>query len=164
MSIPFNADEILAIAERIEKNGGIFYRAATLLFPEAREPLTILAKQEDAHMEIFSAMRKALEKRATEPVVFDPDQEGAAYLNALADRRVFDVSKDPETLFGPNPTLAHVFQTAVGLEKESIVFYTGMRNLVSPRMGQDKVDAIIQEEWRHIGVINQLADQFCPKS
>ena len=49
MAIPFNADEVFEMAEQIERNGGMFYRAAADKFPAVRELLLKLAKWEDDH-------------------------------------------------------------------------------------------------------------------
>jgi rubrerythrin len=44
---------------------------------------------------------------------------------------------------------------AIGLEKDSIVFYVGLKESVSPRAGKDKVQAIIKEEIGHIAILSQ---------
>ena len=46
--------------------------------------------------------------------------------------------------------MEEVLETAIGLEKESVVFYTGMKELVPERLGKDKIDPIIKEEIGHI--------------
>jgi rubrerythrin len=46
-----------------------------------------------------------------------------------------------------------VIRLAVALEKDTIVFYLGMRDLVPRRAGQAKLDDIIREEMQHIVVL-----------
>ncbi len=160
MAIQFNADEIYAMAEQIERNGAAFYRAAAGRYAHARDLLTTLAAQEDSHLAIFTDLRRQLDSRAQEPVIFDPANEAALYLTAMADRRVFSVDQDPAAALGGNPSLAHVLGVAAGKEKDSIVFYSGMKALVAPAMGQERIDAIIREEWKHIAFLMKLDDDL----
>ncbi len=160
MAIEFNAAEVFEMAEQIERNGAAFYRAAAGQYPQAGSLLTTLAEQEDNHLAIFKDMRQELGAREIEPVIFDPDNDADLYLKAMANRRVFKFDEDPKSLLGGNPSLEQVFGMATGMEKESIVFYTGMKALVSPAQGQDRLDAIIREEWKHITFLSKLADDF----
>ena len=62
MSYDFNADDVLEIAEQLEKNGGKFYRTAadSTSDPANKEFLLELAAMEDQHEETFKAMRAEL--------------------------------------------------------------------------------------------------------
>ena len=73
MGAPFNADEVFEMAERIERNGGRFYRAAAEKFPAVRELLLELAEMEDDHERTFANMRAELSTKETAQTVFDPD-------------------------------------------------------------------------------------------
>ena len=54
--------------------------------------------------------------------------------------------------------MEEILKTAIGLEKDSIVFYTGIREMVSEKMGKNKVNDIINEEIGHIvDLSNQLS-------
>ncbi len=164
MAIQFNADEIFELAEHIERNGTAFYRAAAAQQPPARALLLTLAEQEDRHLAVFTALRRKIEPRATEPVTYDPDDQSALYLQAMADRRVFNVDQDPQALLGKKASLAHILGVAARLEKDSIVFYAGMKALVPPEFGQAQLDAIIREEWKHLAFLGQLSADLRPGS
>ncbi|MBU4201111.1 MAG: ferritin family protein [Verrucomicrobia bacterium] len=157
MAIQFTAAEILEMAEQIERNGSAFYRAAAKLNPKSDRLLLTLAEQEDGHLAIFTGMRRQLDARASEPLTYDPADESTLYLKAMADRRVFNVDQDPTTLLSGNDSLEHILGIATRMEKDSIVFYTGMKPLVPPALGQAKLDAIIQEEWKHIVFLSKLS-------
>jgi rubrerythrin len=43
----------------------------------------------------------------------------------------------------------------VTLEKESILFYVGMLDVVPPDLGRNKLEAIIAEEKRHIVTLSR---------
>ena len=157
MGITFNVDEIFEIAEHLERNGEKFYRKAAegVSDQNARQTLLDLADMEAEHQKTFAEMRKELSVREREPTVFDPDNQAAMYLQAMADGHVFDLKKDLcEQLHG-NETLENIVKLAIEAEKDSIVFYLGMKDLVPATLGKDKVEAIIKEEMGHIVVLNQ---------
>lgn len=150
MSMPFNADEVFEMAEQIERNGAKFYRAAAKKFPQVGDVLLELAAMEDEHEKTFKAMRAELSGSELDPPVFDPDGQAQMYLQVMADSNIFDIKTDPADLLDKNETTKDVLLMAVGLEKDSIAFYVGLRESVSQRAGKDKIDAIIKEEYSHI--------------
>ncbi len=155
MPVPFNADEILEIAEQIERNGAGFYRAAAKNFPAISRMLLDLAAMEDAHLKTFAELRSRLSGSEKEELVFDPDNEAQMYLRAMADGYVFDIRSDPAQKLAGVKTVQEVLQMAIGLEKDSIAFYVGLKESVSHRAGKDKVKAIIREEMSHITTLSQ---------
>ncbi len=149
----FNAKEILEMAEQIEKNGHDFYTKAAAEVNDAdiKDFLTELADMELKHETFFKEMKNALSNAEKEEVVFDPYEETALYIQALADTRVF-YQKEIDTT-----SAEEVLKEAIVAEKESIVFYLGMKDMVPEKSGKDKIDEIIKEEMRHIQIIsNQL--------
>jgi rubrerythrin len=151
MGYDFNADEILAMAEQIEKNGAAFYRLAaeSLSDPAEKKFLQDLARMEDEHEGTFRKMRAALSEEAKLATVFDPQGETEQYLKALADTKVF-FEKELDT-----GSLATILKDAVTAEKDSIVFYLGVRDLVPEEMGKAAIDAIIREEMNHIKTLGK---------
>jgi len=152
MSSPFNPSEILEMAEQIERNGARFYRRAAegTVDSRNRQLLVHLAAIEDEHEKTFASMRANLTDAEQETTVFDPEGQAALYLRAMADGHVFDVKADPAKLLTGKETMEDILQKAMGMEKDSIVFYLGMKELVPERLGKGKVDAIIKEEMNHL--------------
>ncbi|MHB9026137.1 MAG: ferritin-like domain-containing protein [Armatimonadota bacterium] len=156
MGIRFSADDILRMAERIEKNGAEFYRtAAELAPPLAADSLLALASWEDGHAALFAAIRGELTEDETAPTTYDPDDEAMLYLQVMADGVVFDPEKDPRAELGLQPSLESIYRIALVKEHESIVFYTGMREVVPPRIGRARIDRVIKEEFGHITQLHQ---------
>ncbi len=156
MSITFNADEILQMAERIERNGARFYHlAAENASGPARQALLDLAKMEEDHERTFAQMRSELSPAERRATVFDPTGEAGLYLHAMADGYVFDIRKDPAELLRGGEPLEEILATAIELEKDSIVFYVQMRELVPQRLGRERIEAIIKEELGHIAQLNK---------
>jgi len=88
-----------------------------------------------------------LKDKETFSTTFDPDDENILYLNALADTRVFFEKEQPDNSF------KGILSTAIQTEKDSIAFYLGMKELVSAKLGQSKIDDIIKEEMSHIRLL-----------
>jgi rubrerythrin len=81
--------------------------------------------------------------------VFDPQGEAALYLRALADTRVF-FEKDIDAT-----SMREILKSAIEAEKDSIVFYLGMKDAVSENLGKDRIDGIIKEEMGHIKMLSK---------
>ncbi|MCK5311569.1 MAG: ferritin family protein [Desulfobacteraceae bacterium] len=145
----FNANDIFEIAIKIEQNGAIFYRnAADKIDDEGNKQFLLeLAKMEDGHEATFAGMQKELKGEETAPTFFDPEDENALYLKALADARVFAKKEEPDNDF------KSILYSAVQAEKDSIVFYLGIKELVPEKAGKSKIDNIIQEEMSHIKLL-----------
>ena len=157
MSFEFNADEILVMAENIERNGARFYRKAAELVedPAIRKLLEDLAAWEDGHERVFATMRADLAAQEREPKVFDPEHETSMYLRAMADGHVFDSRIDPADTLTGSESAEDILRMAIGQEKDSIVFYTGLKEMISQTAGRERIDAIIKEEMGHIGFLNR---------
>lgn len=154
MSFSFNADEILKMAEQIERNGARFYRSAADAGFDQKisDKLLELAEMEDSHEKIFTTMRGKLDSRETESIAFDPDGETERYLMAMADSNIFDQTVDPSDQVR-GKTIEQVLNIALATEKESILFYLGLQDLVSERLGKGKVDGIVKEEMGHVALL-----------
>ncbi|MBN2401291.1 MAG: ferritin family protein [Spirochaetes bacterium] len=149
MSFNFNADEIFRIAEQIEQNGADFYKNASEKVSDSRykKLLSDLSSMEIDHYNTFKSMHSSLSDKEKEPTVFDPMNESVLYLKALADTQVFykkqiDIS-----------SIEKILVEALSMEKDSIVFYVGIKDLVPERMGKDKIENIINEEKKHIRIL-----------
>ena len=150
MSYDFNADEIFEMAEQIERNGASFYRKAaeSIDDPAGKKLLLNFAAMEDEHEKTFAALRKDLSEKEKTATTFDPDGEAALYLKALADTRVFFEKKIDTS------TMEKILRAAILAEKDSIVFYLGMKEMVAEKFGKTKINAIIKEEMAHIKLLS----------
>ena len=152
MSYDFNADEIFKVAIRIEENGAAFYRRAAEFQSDAenRTALEKLAAMEDTHKTTFEKMKQSLSSAEKSATVFDPQGDSANYLMAMADMHGGEGSPTAAEALTGEESILEIIDIAIGLEKESILFYLGLKDFVPPDYGQDKLDGIIREEQRHI--------------
>jgi len=151
MSIDFNADEVFEIAEQIERNGAKFYRTVSESVANAdkKKILVDLAEMEDEHEQTFKSLRSKLSMDEKIQTTFDPEGESERYLRALADTRVFYETEVDTTSF------EEILKSAITAEKDSIVFYLGMKDVVPAHLGKQKLDDIIKEEMGHISLLSK---------
>lgn len=152
MMYDFNAAEIFKMAVRIEEGGAAFYRKAAELQTdeENKKFLEKLAAMEDTHKSSFLKMSDEVTEAEKSEQVFDPSGEAELYLAAMADSHGGEGSPSAVDALTGNETMEEILKTAIGLEKESILFYLGIKDMVPPKLGQGKVDAIIEEERKHV--------------
>ena len=151
MAYDFTADDVFEMAEKLERNGAQFYRKAAENADdsEAKAFLIRLAEMEDAHEKTFALLRSNLSGKAKAATVFDPQHESALYLRSLADTKVF-FEKEIDL-----SSMREILKAAILAEKDSIVFYLGMKDLVPDKLGKDKLDEIIKEEMGHIRILSK---------
>ena len=155
MAYDFNAQEVFDMAIRIEENGAAFYRkAAELQDGPDKNFLITLARMEDRHKARFEKMRNQVSDLEKSQTVFDPEDEQFLYLKAMADSHGGEGNPDLANQFTGQETMEEIITTAIGLEKESILFYLGLRDLVPPKLGREKIDEIIEEEKLHVAQLN----------
>lgn len=153
MKETYNADEVFEMAEQIERNGAKFYRKAAGMFSreKTRQMLLSLAVMEEDHEKIFSRMRAQFLEKPTQ-VVQDPNEDAVLYLRALVDRKIF--RSDPTQLLNGDEKIEEVLDRALELEKDSIIFYMGIKELVPD--GREHVNTIIREEMKHITLLHLI--------
>jgi rubrerythrin len=155
MSALFNADEVFAMALRIEENGAKFYRKAASVHADKGNVdfLEQLAAMEDGHYKTFEDMRKQLSEREKELTAFDPFDEQALYLEAMADMHGGEGTPSAADALTGKESMEDILNTAMNLEKQSILFYQGLKDMVGKKLGQDWLDTIIKEEAAHVATL-----------
>ena len=151
MSFEFSADEIFEMAEQMERNGQQFYNAAAAAVQgeEHKKLLLELAGMEVDHEKTFQALRSELTQKEKETNVFDPQGDAALYLKALVDTRVF-FQKEMDV-----SSMEKILKAAIEAEKDSFVFYLGMKNAVPEDLGRARLDEIIKEEMSHVRLLSR---------
>ena len=158
MGDQFNAEEILRMAEQIEKNGQEFYRKASEAADdfEVSRLLADLAEWEKGHETLFASMRSELNQDEKRQTAIDPYCEAALYLKAMADNHVFK-HQSVESLFNfeEDTSNGKIIDLAIQFEKDSLLFFLGLERLVSPMLGKERVHEIIDEEIGHISYLEK---------
>jgi rubrerythrin len=155
MALRFNIDEIFSIGVEIEKNGCAFYStsANSTDDPVLKKLFAQLAEWEKSHIALFENLRLKLPSSVKEDNVFDQDNLIHLYLKAVSDNNVFvkGLALDPDNFVWTSPIT--VLNTALDFEKDSVVYYSSMKELTTEKTGSIEVEKIIVEELKHIGFI-----------
>jgi len=157
MSITFNTDEIFKMAENIERNAARFYRQAAnqTLDRKTQQMFIDMAVMEDGHLNTFKQMKSKLREEGKKKTIVDPDDETSMYMLAMDANRGTEGRKSQTEDLDGSESIEQIYKIAINAEKDSIVFYVGLKNLVSSNIRRDKVEAIIKEEMSHLAKLNQ---------
>jgi len=162
MSITFSSSELLEIAERIEGDGHNFYRKAAELFdnPYTRDLLIKLANWENKHKTLFASLREQIPSLDQQDSNIDSDDDLSLYLQAMEGLDVFTATEDTTDELTGNERMENVLKIALGKEKDSIVYFLALKAFVPTETGKRKIDDIIEEEIRHIAILNKSIKEF----
>ena len=152
MSVTFNANEVFEMAEQIERNGATFYREAAgkTSNQEMKDLFLNMATMEDGHLQTFQEMRNELAAQEKAETVFDPYNEATLYLQTMADGKGSEGMKNPAEKLTGNESAQELLEIAISAEKNSVLFYVGLKDLVTAKAGRDKIESIIREEVKHV--------------
>ncbi|MBE9531227.1 MAG: ferritin family protein [Proteobacteria bacterium] len=155
--VHFSSKEILEMAVRIEENGLGFYKAASSATESAKikELFDYLIIEEVKHVELFEALKDAI----TEGVPNDYNDpylaDESAYINALADSSIFKKGEDGVKKAKSITSDDEALDFAIQMEKDSILFYLELINMVRDD-DRATVKDILSEERKHIAKLTEL--------
>lgn len=154
MSIAFSLEEIIKLAVGIEKQGIVFYdvMARSTQQPEARDLFKHLAEAERHHMTTFSNMLPQAAKSAPSVV---SEGEYDDYLKALVNNAVFTDEMATNELATRTDSDVDALDIGINAEKDSILFYYYMRDVV-PQSVLPAVNKIIGEEKEHLSQLSAI--------
>lgn len=155
MMLNLSVDDLFAMAIEFERNGASFYtRAAASAAGRPHAALLLrLAAMEQMHEKRFAALRLSLSTERASAAPFEPPEEKALYLEAMADTRVFPVSGPVPEELASAANLAEALRYAIDREKDSVVFYSTMQDLVPLHQGREQIQSIIAEELGHVHLL-----------
>lgn len=142
----YSANEIVQLALQIEREGQAFYQQAERLARDlqAKELFRFLGAEEVNHAETFRRIAAELSVDSQEYA----EEEAFAYMHALIAGRVFT---DPAEAFQRAEAGNHqaLVKHAIGFEKETILFFQALREVVREQ-DHRLVDEMIAEEKEHV--------------
>ncbi len=154
MAITFSGSELINIAIGIEKRGIAFYdtMAKSTENTATRDVFKYLADMERAHIHIFQGMLGEADKYQI-PETYAG--EYAAYLQALVDSAVFTDDTITSEMATQASSDIEAMELAIGAEKDSILFYYEVKEIM-PQRAQPTVSKIIAEEKSHLRELSEL--------
>lgn len=154
-----NMDEVLQIAEDIERNGKAFYASAASVAKDNnfRKLFLDLAQWEAVHQSTFAHLRGRTLKAELDSVKFDVESEEAKYLRAVANGVVFANLKSPEVLLEEaGGKIDSLIMFAIDREKDSVIFYTSLGKVLTDPAAKEAIDKIVGEEISHIRYLSEI--------
>lgn len=112
-----------------------------------------LMEQELKHEKLYEAMLKDIPDEQSPNIAEDSEYFG--YMQEL----INESRKIAPTTDLDFNNLKEVFQYAIDREKDSILFYVGMKNF-APKSAHETIDHIIAEEGKHITMITGLRNHL----
>jgi rubrerythrin len=154
MSISFSGSELINIAIGIERRGIAFYdiMAKSTKNAVAREVFQYLSDMERGHIQIFQEMLGEADKYQFPAAGAG---EYTAYLQSLVDSAVFSEETVTSETVTRTESDVEAIELAIGAEKDSILFYYEMKEIM-PQRAQPTVNKIIAEEKAHLRQLSEL--------
>jgi len=155
--VNFTGREIIEMALEIEENGMKFYSDAARAAKneKVRSLFKTLAEEEGHHIRIFSDMKKLVGDEFTGEG-FDPYiAEASQYLRSMADTEVFTNPEEGASAAVELTDEAEVLDYAIGMEKDSILFYYEFEKVI---LAKDRavLEGLIEQEKIHLGKLTEL--------
>lgn len=150
----FAGSEIVEMGIQIEKNGFAFYDTLVKKSKEtkAAEVFRFLAEEEKKHIAVFEEILGSVQK-------YEPQEaytgEYFAYMNALAGDYVFTKKDTGVTMARKVKDDKEAVLLGIGFEKDSILFYEGMKKAVPPS-DSDILGKLITQEENHLRKLSDL--------
>ena len=154
MSILFSGSELINIAIGIERRGITFYdiMARSTKNAIASEVFKYLGDMERDHIRTFQGILAEADKYQFPET---PAGEYTTYLQALVDSAVFTDDLVTSEMATKVSSDIEAMELAIGAEKDSILFYYEMKDLM-PQRAQPTVNKIIAEEKSHLRQLSEL--------
>lgn len=154
----FQAAEVLDMAIEIERQGLAFYTgcAAARASESVADVFEFAAEQERRHIETFSRMKRDLDEY-TVPESYPG--ETLSYLRGFLRQRLFTSVDDASCSAEAIEDEIEAIETAVELERSTIAFYSGVKQIVR-ESEQDVIEKIIAEGHKHIRRLLELNNEL----
>jgi rubrerythrin len=148
MTIQMTGADVIDLAVQTETRGEQFYRHAAREAdaPEARQLFAFLAEEETRHRAIFSGLSAGVVASEIDPQTW---AEAVMYIEATVDRAFFSGAGAPLREIPAGAREADLLRQAIDFEKETLLFFVSLRDLVQPA-SQRLIDDIVREERGHV--------------
>ena len=157
----FTLADIREIAVQIEKNGEAAYRKAAEMVKDSAisEIFIWMAEEEKVHRSFFKSIESS--ELITEEQR-ELEEMGRQLLQEMVADQTFSLDKE---MLLETDDFAEALTQAQALEKDTIMFYEFLFNLVSDDETRQQLELVIEEEKRHVEqleVMKATAPESCP--
>jgi rubrerythrin len=154
----FAASEIVELGIQIETNGRDFYNTLVKQTKnkKATDIFQYLAGEEEKHIAVFQKILDETEKYEPPKIYAD---EYLAYMNALASEYIFTRKGQGELIAKKIKSDLEAVDTGIKFEKDSIIFYEGIKKAV-PEYDHKIIEELIHQEENHLKQLIDLKGQI----
>ncbi|MDY6862554.1 MAG: ferritin family protein [Thermodesulfobacteriota bacterium] len=144
----FSGGEIIEVAIQIERNGLYFYKTLANKIDEAdiKELFNHMAGEEEKHIESFQSLYESF--RDYKPEIAD-EAEYFDYIKMLADMNVFTKKEGIDNIVNKVKKKEDALDMAMSFEKDSIIFFAEIKDMVKATH-KKAVDDLINQEKGHL--------------
>ena len=157
----FSVAEVVDMGIEKEKKRRDFYAAVADCFSEKelKDLFGRLRDWEEEHVAKFSEIRGGLDEQ--DPVESYPG-ELIGYMQALVEDRLYSEVTAGSLREKIKTPLDAVMQ-AIGFEKDALLFFQAMKELVNSTRHREVIDELVGEEKKHIIYLSQLGRKISGK-
>ncbi|HPR63311.1 MAG TPA: ferritin family protein [Thermoanaerobaculia bacterium] len=153
----FTGAEIFNIAIQMEQAGATFYSEAAVNSQDVKVAkfLDQMSEMELKHLHRFEELKDCFHQH----VAGKPSEKSeliSDYLQSWLEGHVFKSGERMEAFFTEHPSLEETLWKAVGMEKDSISFYHGLREYATTEQDRKVISRIIEEELMHVVALGKL--------
>jgi rubrerythrin len=152
------AASLINLAVRLEHaTAGFFLQASKQTGDEnVAKVLRNLATKELEHEAHFSELKLKPKEWVETPMGEEEKRFISRYVRAVRDFQIFDFDHYLSEVLTGKESTADVIELAIGLEKDSIVFYSGLENFIQNSQVKELLGAIIRDEFRHLSELTDI--------
>jgi rubrerythrin len=152
MGIELDANDVFEMAEQIERDAAAFYMRASSASrdPRTQRVLLGLATMEAEHEQIFDTMKTHLSAEGWTAAGVERAAGLAGDSSIVAGLFASGVGEDLAERFTGGQTAEQILRKAIEFEKDTIVFFVSMRDMLRRAADRKRIDGIIKEELGHI--------------
>jgi rubrerythrin len=154
--------ELFQIAMKVERNASDFYKKAANLYDNVgvSELFMRLHSWESEHLDVIGEMYSQILQKSRDNENYLPTKIETPETGLMAGLAVFGIHPDPLDKLSGSENCMQAIDLAVRNEKDTVVFFTGLKGFMTDPEGQHNIDSIISEEIRHISHLEQARRQL----
>jgi len=158
MCAHYSRAELLQMAVELESGAEQFYLSTAKMFsrPPLQQALESIARQEWAHAKMY----EQLLTEGPEERLETPSGDTALYVRAMLDSEILRGLRERHGRIGSE---LDALRFAVSMEKDTMLFYYGLRDFASPRE-RGVLDIIIGQEKKHLVQVSELLSDLIGRS
>lgn len=162
MDTCFNVVEVLRIAEEVEHKAAKFYLRAAERFAdwERRNIYYNLASWRARHQQAWARICQEHSEKTGEFGTFDPDDYVVSNPQVMAGLSSFGTEGNAPGQPKGHESRTQVIKDAIRRSEGVVIFYHGLKEFAGDPASRHMIDYMIDEETRHIRLLNRLLDRF----